>query len=111
MTHFSRFRTFMAAFCMTLILVLTGIGCLVADVGTRRVTRGADALPVVDLTAWAPDRLPSWMQQGAWLLSAPVRLLCRLPQAAIAIPRMQADAASAPRLSSVAAHRGVAGSR
>ena len=111
MTHFLRFRAFMAAFCMTLILFLTGIGCLVADVGTRRVTRGADALPLVDLAAWAPDRLPAWMQQGAWLLSAPVRLLCRLPQAAIAIPRMQTDAATSPRLSSVAAHRGAVDSK
>lgn len=105
MTHYSHFRAFMAALCITLILLLTGIGCLVADVSTRRITHGADALPVADLTAWTPNHLPSWMQQGTWLLSAPMRLLCRLPQAAVTIPRMQADAASAPRLSSVAANR------
>lgn len=105
MKRYPRFRAFMAAFCITLILLLTGIGFVVADANTRRVTLGENAFPAVDLAAWEPDRLPAWVQEGFCLLPAPVRMLCWIPEATLALPRVWTDKENAPRLPSVAARQ------
>lgn len=96
----------MAAFCITLIVLMTGLCCFIADVNTRRTAFSGNPLPDVDLSAWELDCLPDWVQQGFSLLPAPVRMLCWIPEAVgLALPREWDKQEHAPRLPSVAARQ------
>ena len=104
--RYNRFRSFMIAFCITLLIWVTGLCFLIADVNTRRTTFSGSPLPDVDLSAWELDRLPDWVQRGFSLLPAPARMLCWIPETVgLAIPREWDRQEHAPRLPSVAARQ------
>ncbi len=107
MKRYARFRSFIAAFCIMLILLLAGLAFFIADANTRRVAFGGDGLPDVHLEEWDINHLPDWVCKGFNLLPAPARLLCCIPETlGLALPRKWDEEEHAPRLPSVAAgHR------
>ena len=96
----------MAAFCITLMVTMTGLCFIIADANTRRTAFGGDPLPAINMAEWEIDRLPEWVQQGVNLLPAPLRMLCWIPEVVgLSLPREWSDREHAPRLPSVAARQ------
>lgn len=103
MKQYTRFQKFMAAFCITLIVLFTGTAFFVADSNTRMTAFGGEPLPAVDLNEWDLNHTPKWLREAFNLLPAPARMLCWIPEVlGLALPHEleeQAHAADAPRFS------------
>lgn len=82
-------RRFLAAFCVTLLAVLTVMGCVIADINTRRTALAEDPLTTTTVEIGAAA-LPAWAQKAVSLLPAEVRLLGLIPETlGLTIPREQ----------------------
>lgn len=90
-------RRFLAAFCVTLLAVLTGMGCVIADINTRRTSFPDDPWMTATVEIGAAS-LPEWAQKAVSLLPADWRLWGLIPETlGLTIPREQDRLEHLPR--------------
>lgn len=77
--RFAWLRRFLAAFCLSLLVVLTGMAFLIADMSTCQTL--STPSPVETASADVSiAALPDWAQDIYALLPAPMRLWIRIPE-------------------------------